>query len=260
MTKFETVLYEKEGNVAWITLNRPEKFNAQNSTMRAELSQALEDSRDDENVHIIVITGAGDRAFSAGADIEDILDWTPSEALEAHVKADPHLLIRAMPKPVIALVNGLALGGGLELALACDIMIASDNAQFGVPEIRVGLIPGGGATQILPRLIGEKRAKELVFTGHPISAKIAYELGMINKVVPPEKLREAGEEFISELLKRSPAILKLAKSAVNKSLEVGLSAGMKWEESFFSLCFSTEDQKEGMRAFIEKRKPVYKGK
>ena len=261
MSRFQTILYEKKNNVVWITLNRPEKLNAQNSTLRAELSQALEDSRDDESVTVIVITGAGDRAFSAGADIEGLLDSTPIRALETHVKAArPRVLIREMPKPVIALVNGLAVGAGLELAMTCDIVIASDNAQFGVPEIKVGLIPGGSGTQILPRLIGEKRAKELIFTGQSISANTAYQLGMVNKVVPPEKLREAGEEFINELLKRSPVMLKLAKLAVNKSLEVGLSAGIAWEEAFWSLCFSTEDQKEGAKAFLEKRKPVYKGK
>ena len=169
-------------------------------------------------------------------------------------------MIRDMPKPVIAMVNGLALGGGCELTMACDIVIAADDAQFGQTELRVGIIPGGGGTQILPRLVGEKKAKELVFTGRMISAEEALKLGMINQVVPHDKLRETTERFVQDILKNSPAIIKLAKIAINKSLETPLSAGMSYERDLFALCFGFEDQKEGAKAFLEKRKPIYKGK
>ncbi len=165
-----------------------------------------------------------------------------------------------MPKIIIAMVNGLALGGGCELAMACDMIVASENARFGQPEINVGVIPGAGGTQILPRLIGEKKAKELVFTGDFISADEALRLGLVNKVVPADKLKEAVEEIIGKIMKKSPAIMQLAKIAVNKSFETPLSVGMVDEADLFAMCFGTEDQKEGARAFLEKRPPVYKGR
>ena len=165
-----------------------------------------------------------------------------------------------MPKPVVAAVNGLALGGGCELVLACDIVIAADSAKLGQPEIRVGVIPGCGGTQVLPRLMGEKRAKELIFTGRMMTADEALAYGIVNQVVPLAELREATEKFVGDLLRNSPAILKLAKIAVNKSLETPLSVGMSYERDLFALCFGTDDQKEGAEAFLEKRKPTYTGK
>jgi enoyl-CoA hydratase/carnithine racemase len=175
-------------------------------------------------------------------------------------KKRPIEMTREIPKPIIAMVNGLALGAGCELAMACDIIIASETAKFGQPEIRVGLIPGGGGTQVLPRLVGEKKAKELVFTGDMITAEEALRIGLVNRVVPKERLREAVEEFVGALAKRSPIILKLAKLAVNKSLETPLSAGLAYESDLCALCFGTEDLKEGAKAFAEKRTPNYKGK
>jgi enoyl-CoA hydratase/carnithine racemase len=169
-------------------------------------------------------------------------------------------LLREIPKPAIAMVNGLALGGGCELAMACDIIIAAENAQFGQPEINVGVIPGAGGTQVLPRLVGEKKAKELVFTGAFISAQEALALGLVNKVVPQEKLRETVMEMARAMLRHSPVILKLCKLAINKSLDVPLSIGMDYERDLFAMCFGTEDQKEGSKAFLEKRKPQYNGK
>jgi len=257
---FETIIYEKKDHVTWITFNRPEVLNAQNDQLRRELAQALDQARNDEEIFVVVITGAGDRSFSAGVDINE---WTKISfadrlkrwGIKTHID-----LIREMPKPTIAMVNGFALGGGNEIALACDIIIASDNAQFGQPEIRIGLIPGAGGTQMLPRLIGEKKAKELVFTGRPISAQEALELGLVNQVVPKEKLRETVEGFVSVLLKQSPILLKIAKMAINKSLETTLSTGLAYEKDLFTLCFGTEDQKEGAKAFLEKRKPSYKGR
>ena len=259
--KFEAIIYEKKENVAWITLNRPDVLNAQNDTLRTELIKAFEEARDDNELHMIVLTGAGDRAFSAGADISEF----PSRVLMDVIKQRKGTkrasdLIREIPKPVIAMVNGLALGGGCELAMACDMIVASDNARFWQPEINVGIIPGAGGTQILPRLVGEKKAKELVFTGDFISAEEALRLGLVNKVVPREKLKEAVEELITKLKSKSPVILQFAKLAVNKSLETPLSVGMAAEADFFAMCFGTEDQKEGARAFLEKRKPQYKGK
>lgn len=261
LTEFETIIYEKKHRVAWVTLNRPEVLNARNDQLRRELIQALKQARDDEEVSVIVITGAGDKAFCAGADISEFLELTPAEWLRRRYAGESdYLYIRQIPKPVVAMVNGYAFGGGFELAMACDIVIASENARFSQREIRVGVIPGGGGTQVLPRLIGEKRAKEIVFTGKDISAKEALELGLVNKVVPREKLREAVEEFVNILLKQSPIILGLAKLAINRSLETTLMAGLASETDLFSLCLSTEDQKEGAKAFFEKRKPEYKGR
>lgn len=259
--KFETIIYERKEGVAWITLNRPEVRNAQNQTVRSEIIAALEQAKDDDDVCVVVITGAGDKAFSAGADISMFPHQNPIDVIKSRKAARrPFEFIRAIPKPAVAMVNGLALGGGCELAMACDIIIASENAMFGQPEIRVGVIPGGGGTQILPRLVGEKKAKELIFTGDFISAEEALRLGLVNKVVPGEKLREAVDEFITKLKSVSPAILKLAKLAINMSLETTLSAGIQNEGDLFALCFGTEDQKEGAKAFLEKRKPDYKGR
>jgi len=258
--QLQTIIYEKKDSMSWITLNRPQNLNAQNDTLRAELIQVLEDSRNDDDIRIIVVTGAGEKAFSAGADISEFPKRTPADILRGKGAVRAVELLREIPKPVIAMVNGYALGGGCELAMACDIVIASENAQFGQTEVRVGVIPGAGGTQILPRLIGEKKAKELVFTGNRITAKEALELGLVNKVVPQDKLKEAVMELAYAIMQNSPVILKLAKIAVNKSLETPLSVGMGYERDLYAICFGTEDQKEGAKAFLEKRKPDYKGK
>jgi enoyl-CoA hydratase len=255
----ETIMYEKRDGVAWITLNRPHVLNAQNNRMREELREVLEKAWFDDEVRVVVITGAG-RAFSAGADLSEFAHLGSGDIRKSREKPSLTELIRSLPKPIVAAVNGYALGGGCELAMSCDIIIASENASFGQPEIRVGLIPGRGGTQLLPRLIGEKRAKELIFTGDIISASEAKQMGLINKVVPPEKLYEAVNDLVAKLSKKSQIILKLAKAAVNKSMELGLSEGLSYERELFSLCFSTEDQKEGAKAFLEKREPVFKGK
>ncbi len=259
--KFETIIYEKKENVAWITFNRPDKLNAQNQTLLNEVTAALEQTKDDDEVQVIVFTGAGDRAFSAGADINMFTEWTPLSVISwTKGTKRPYTFIREIPKPVIAMVNGLALGGGCELAMACDIIIASENARFGQPEINVGVIPGGAGTQVLPRLVGDKKAREMIFTGDPISSEEALRLGLVNKVVPADKLRDAVEEIIKKLKSKSPAILKFAKLAVNKALETPLSVGIECEADLFALCFGTQDQKEGAKAFLEKRPPNYVGK
>jgi enoyl-CoA hydratase/carnithine racemase len=258
--EFKTILFEKKDSLAWITLNRPEVRNAQNDTVRSEITQALEDCRDDDDVRVIIITGAGDKAFSAGADISEFPKRAPADILKGKGVKRMTDLLREVPKPAIAMVNGLALGGGCELAMACDIIIASENAQFGQPEINVGVIPGAGGTQVLPRLVGEKKAKEMVFTGGFISAQEALSWGLINKVVPADKLKDAVLEMAKAMMRHSPIILKLCKLAINKSLDVPLVVGMDYERDYFAMCFGTEDQKEASKAFLEKRKPQYKGK
>jgi enoyl-CoA hydratase/carnithine racemase len=257
----DTITYDKKENVVWITLNRPEVLNAQNETLLSELSSALEEANKDDEVYVIVLTGAGNKAFSAGGDIREFVNWFPIDHIKKlkGVKRS-YELIREIPKPVIAMVNGLALGGGCELAMACDIIIASERARFGQPEINVGVIPGGGGTQMLPRLVGEKKAKELIFTGEFISAEEALRFGLVNRIVPEEKLQEAVEELIRKLKSKSPAILRLAKLSINKSLETPLSVGLASETDFFAMCCGTEDQKEGAKAFLEKRNPRYVGR
>ena len=258
--EYATILYETVDHAAWITLNRPDKRNAQNDELRAEMSQALEQAGLDDAVHVVVITGSGDLAFSAGADIDEFPTRSLNAAVVNKARRRPHETIRLLPKPVIASVNGLALGGGCELVLASDLAIAADTAKFGQPEIRVGVIPGCGGTQILPRLMGEKRAKEFIFTGRMMEADEALQYGIVNKVVPAAELREATEKLASDLLRNSPAILKIAKMAVNKSLDLPLTVGMDYERELFAMCFGTADQKEGATAFLEKRKPTYTGR
>lgn len=257
---YEFIIYEKADAVAWITLNRPDAMNAQSDGLRMELVAALEQASDDEEVFVVVITGSGDKAFSAGADVAQYVTRVPSYVVAQKYILRPFELIRNMTKPVIASVNGLALGAGCELMMSCDIIIAADDAKIGQTEIRVGLIPGGGGTQVLPRLVGEKKAKELIFTGRMITAQEAMELRIINQVVPHEQLREATENMVKELLRNSPAIIGLAKIAINRSLETPLQVGMSYERDLFALAFSYEDQKEGAKAFLEKRRPTYKGK
>ena len=258
--EYATIIYEKSGAAAWITLNRPEKRNAQSDELRTEMSLALEHAGLDPDVHVVVITGAGDQAFSAGADIDEFPTRQLVDGIANKARRRPHETIRVLPKPVIAMVNGLALGGGCELVLASDLAIAADTAKFGQPEIRVGVIPGCGGTQVLPRLMGEKRAKEFIFTGRMMDADEALSYGIVNKVVPLADLREATEKMVSDLLRNSPAILKIAKMAVNKSLDLPLTVGMDYERELFAMCFGTADQKEGAKAFFEKRKPDYTGR
>lgn len=262
---FERILYEKKGHAAWITINRPEKRNAQDPLTRTEISRAFEMGADDDDVYVMVITGAG-KAFCAGGDIvnfpQNPIEFMEQIGLQYNGKnsSRPIEKARAVPKPIIAMVNGLALGAGMELAMACDLIVASDNAKFGQPEIKVGLIPGGGGTQVLPRIIGEKKAKELVFTGDLITAEEAERIGLINRVVPQDKLLETVEALVDNLLEKSPVALRFAKMSMNKTLEIPLSSGLAYESDLCSICFGTEDLKEGAKAFAEKRKPVFKGR
>jgi len=261
--EFKRVIYEKREGVAWITLNNPERYNALDYEMRKELKTALEDASKDESIRAIVLKGAG-KAFSAGADIRAYLKLKPLDALKWLREVGTSLvltkIIRDAPKPVIAVVHGYCLGGGFELAIGCDIIIASEDAVFACPEVNVGLIPGGGATQRLPRLIGEKKAKELIFTGDRLSAMEMAELNLVNKVVPRDKLMDTVKDFVEKIKSKSPIMIAAAKEAINASLEMNLNEGLKYEAQLFTQLFSTEDQKEGARAFIEKRKPEWKAK
>jgi len=261
--EFKRLIYEKKEGVAWITLNNPKRHNALDCEMRQELKALLEDAGKDESVRVIVLKGSG-KAFSAGADLRVYLGLKPLDAMKWLKEVGTSLvitkIIRDIPKPVVAAVHGYCLGGGFELAMSCDIIIASEDAVFGQPEVNVGLIPGGGGSQRLPRLVGEKKAKELVFTGDMVSAKEMMELGLVNKVVPSNKLIDAVNEFAEKIKSKSPLIIAFAKEALNSSLEMNLTEGLRYEASLFTQLFGTEDQKEGSKAFLEKRKPEWKGK
>lgn len=255
------LLYEKRDGIATITINRPQALNAMNKETIPEFLSRLEDAEKDENVRVLVITGAGEKAFCAGLDLKTVKGITVIEAVEmSRLGQKLTLAIEELGKPVIAAINGYALGGGLELAMACDIRIASENARIGQTEVNVGLIPGWGGTQRLPRLVGKGTAKELIFTGKMIDAKTAERIGLINKVVPPEKLRSAVEELAKVIMSKPPIAIRLAKELINSSIETDQGAGLVHEAEAFGILSSTEDYREGVSAFIEKRKPEYKGK
>src|SRR5215213_7130033 len=257
---YETLLVERRGRVAVITINRPEKRNALNIQTREEGARLLEELRDDESVGVVVFTGAGDKAFIAGADIAEFAGRTSMTQREVMTGRSLFTAIDTFPKPVIAMVNGYCLGGGCELALACDIRIASETASFGQPEINLGIIPGGGGTQRLTSLVGEGKAMELILTGEIIDARSAYAIGLVNQVVPAEQLYPKTMEIANRIADKSPIALQLAKEAVKLASRSNLDEGLRREVDLFALCFSTEDKDEGVSAFLEKRKPAFKGK
>jgi enoyl-CoA hydratase len=260
MQSFETLLLERRGRVAVITINRPEKRNALNIKTREEGAALIEELRGDDSVGVVVITGAGDKAFIAGADIAEFAGRTAMMQRDVMVSRSLFNAIDSFPKPVIAMINGYCLGGGCELALACDIRIASENASFGQPEINLGIIPGGGGTQRLTRLVGEGKAMEIILTGEIIDAKTAHAIGLVNHVVPLDQLEAKTMEIASRIAEKSPIALSLAKEAVKIASRSNLDEGLRREVDLFALCFSTEDKDEGVAAFLEKRKPVWKGK
>ncbi|MGI0079340.1 MAG: enoyl-CoA hydratase/isomerase family protein [Nitrososphaerales archaeon] len=256
---FKFIIFERKQDYAKITINRPEVMNALNIELRKEIIEALSGVEKDEQVRAVVLTGAGEKAFSAGADIKMFQTMTPFIAKEyLKTSKGASSKIENFPKPVIAAVNGYAIGGGLELAMSCDIIIASDNAKFGQGEINVGAIPGVGGTQRLPRLVGLKKAKEMIFTGELVDAKTALEMGLVNHVVPKSELMKSVEELVSKIATKSPLIITLAKEALNRSA-AGLKDGLDYESTLFALCFGSNDQKEGANAFLEKRAPIFKG-
>ena len=257
---YETLLIERRERVAVITINRPEKRNALNIKTRQEGAAALDELRDDTGIGVVVFTGAGDKAFIAGADIAEFANRTALTQRDVMLDRSLFTAVDSFPKPVIAMVNGYCLGGGCELALACDLRIASETASFGQPEINLGIIPGGGGTQRLTRLIGEGKAMELILTGDIIDAKTAYILGLVNLVVPAADLEAKTMEIANRIAEKSPIALQMAKEAVKLASRSNLDEGLRREVDLFALCFSSEDKNEGVNAFLEKRKPQFKGK
>lgn len=258
---FKYITYEKGEGIATITLNRPEALNAFSKELTAEVLQAIEDIKTDETIHVVVLTGAGEKAFSAGADIKAMKGMNALKARELSLMGEKLCLaFENLEKPVIAAINGYALGGGLEVAMSCDLRIASENARMGQTEINIGLIPGWGGTQRLTRLIGATKAKELIYTGKLIDAKTAEQLGIVNMTAPADKFKETVKQFATELAQKAPVALKVAKALINKGSEISLDAALALEREGFGVVASTEDLQEGVSAFTEKRKPTFKGK
>ena len=257
----KNVLYEKRGGIAYVTLNRPKVLNALNTPTWTDLRTAFEDARDDAAVRGVILTGAGDKAFIAGADITELAHVTAVGAEESSRFGQEVLdLVENLGKPVIAAVNGFALGAGCETAMACTIRVASETAKFGQPEVTLGLVPGGGGTQRLPRLVGKGRALQLILSGEMISAQEAYRIGLINEVVPPADLIKRAEAILRKILSNAPIAVKYALEAVNRGMETIQSEGLALEASYFGLCAGTEDKKEGTSAFLEKRAPQFQGR
>jgi len=257
----ENVLYEKKGTIAYVTLNRPKVLNALNGKTWEELQAAFEAVRDDAEVRGVILTGAGDKAFIAGADISELAHLTAVEAEKSSSYGQEVLnLVENLGKPVIAAINGFALGGGCETAMACTIRIAVENAKFGQPEVKLGVLPGGGGTQRLPRLVGKGRALQLILTGEMISAQEAYRIGLVNEVVPAVNLITRSEAILNQIFANAPVAVRYSLEAVNKGIETSQAEGMALEASLFGLCAGTDDKKEGTQAFLEKRKPQFQGK
>src|SRR6266576_5357700 len=260
MAQYETLLLERAGRVAIVTINRPDKRNALNIKTREEGAAVLEELSTDDSVGIVVFTGAGDKAFVAGADIAEFSGRTAITQREVMTGRSLFTAIDTFPKPVIAMINGYCLGGGCELALACDIRIASETASFGQPEINLGIIPGGGGTQRLTRLVGEGKAMEMILSGEIIDAKSAFSMGLVNHVFPADLLQAKTMELANRIAEKSPIALSLSKEAVKVASRSNLDEGLRREVDLFALCFSTEDKDEGVGAFLEKRKPNFTGK
>jgi enoyl-CoA hydratase len=260
MASYETLLLERRGRVAVITINRPDKLNALNIKTRQEGAAAFDELREDESVRVVVVTGAGEKAFVAGADIAEFEGRTPVTQRDVMTSRSLFTAVDTFTKPVIAMVNGYCLGGGCELALSCDLRVASETARFGQPEINLGIIPGGGGTQRLTRLVGEGKAMELILTGDMIDAREAFRIGLVNLVVPAADLEGKTMEIANRIAEKSPIALRMAKEAVKLASRSNLDEGLRREVDLFALCFSSEDKDEGVRAFLEKRKPEFKGK
>ncbi len=259
--RYEFIEINREMGVAWITLNRPHRLNSFTPEMLAEFSSALDEVEADKETRCVVITGAGDKAFSAGADVTSFTGITPATAVDAMIKGqEVFARLERLSKPVIAAINGYALGGGMELSLACDFRLASENAELGQTEMRLGLLPGWGGTQRLVRLVGLAKAKELIMIGERITAEQAREIGLLHKVVPKDKLREETTSLARKLAEGPPVALKLAKYALNYGTQVPLDVGLKLEAAAFGVVISTKDVSEGISAFMSKRKPEFKGK
>ena len=257
--EYKNLLLEAEGRVSVLTINRPEKRNALNQATRDEILHAL-DSLHSSDQRVLVITGAGEKAFIAGADITEFEGRTALDQREAMKQRRVFDAIEDCPLPVIAMINGYCLGGGMELALSCDIRIAGQNAKLGQPEINLGIIPGGGGTQRLTHLVGEGKSMELILTGDIIDAGIAYDLGLVNHVFPPQELRASTMAIAGRMADKSPVALRLAKESIKNANRMGVREAMDRETDLFCLAFTSEDKKEGVSAFLEKRKADFKGR
>jgi enoyl-CoA hydratase len=260
-TSFENITYEVKASICYIVLNRPKVMNALNRRTVEELNTAFHAAKDDETVKGIILTGSGEKAFIAGADIAELSAIDDGKAGEFSEKGQEVLsFIESLGKPVIAAVNGFALGGGCETAMACTIRIAAENAKFGQPEVKLGLIPGYGGTQRLPRLVGKGRALQLILTGDLIDAREAYRIGLVNEVVPAADLISRCEAILNRIDANAPIAVRYSIEAVNKGLDTDLTSGLKLEAKYFGLAAGTEDKKEGTSAFIQKRAPQFQGK
>jgi enoyl-CoA hydratase len=259
---YETILVEREDGVALVTLNRPKVLNALNQLMISELRAALAQLENDAAVRVVILTGAGERAFAAGADIAELnaLPGAVAGAALARTGQGLTLQIERMRKPVIAAVNGFALGGGCETAMACTIRIASEHARFGQPEVKLGLVPGGGGTQRLPRLVGRGRALQLILTGGTIDAQEAWRIGLVNEVVPAADLIARAEAVLAEIFANAPIAVSYALDAVNRGLNGDPAEGLALEAALFGVCAGTADKAEGAAAFLEKRAPAFQGR
>ena len=257
----QNVLYEKKGPIAYITVNRPKVLNALNQRTWDDLRAAFEEARQDAEVRGVILTGAGDKSFIAGADISELAHLSAVEAEESSAGGQEVLnLVENLGKPVIAAINGFALGGGCETAMACTIRVAAETAKFGQPEVALGLIPGGGGTQRLPRLVGKGRALQLILSGEMINAQEAYRIGLVNEVVPAANVMARAEAILKKIFSNAPIAVKHSLEAVNKGMETSQDEGLALEASFFGLCAGTEDKKEGTAAFLEKRLAQFKGR
>ncbi len=256
---YDTILVERRGPVAFIRFNRPDKLNAMNTKMKDEILDALATFETDDAVRVVVFTGQGNKAFVAGADINEFKGRTAVEQWDLYQQPFLYDGVDRFPKPIIAMINGYCLGGGCELALACDIRIASDRAQIGQPEINIGIIPGGGGSQRLPRLVGLGKAMQLILTGERIPAEEALRIGLVDEIVPHDQLEARALEIANRIAEKSPIAVKLAKQAVKASARMGIEEGLRYEQTLFSLIFTTHDKDEGVRAFLEKRPPKWTG-
>ncbi len=258
--EYDNVILEKEGNIGILYINRPKAMNALNTATIHDIGRAIDEVKADEEIKVLIVTGSGDKAFVAGADIIGFMSMSPAQARFCSDEGEQTFRkLDVLEKPVIAAVNGFALGGGCELAMACDIRLASETAAFGLPEVSLGVIPGYGGTQRLPRLIGEGRAKELAFTAGVINAAEAYRVGLVNHVYPLGELMDQARKLAKKMMNNAPLSVAYAKLAIGQGLQGDMDSGLRIESDFFGLCVATEDMKEGTQAFVEKRKPQFKG-
>ena len=258
---FENILFEKKGAIAYVTVNRPKVLNALNMATMEELRAAFTDIKDDAGIRVAIMTGSGEKAFIAGADIAELAKHDAVSAKEYTHRGQSVLdLIENLGKPVIACINGFALGGGCEIAMACTMRLASENAKLGQPEVKLGLMPGYGGTQRLPRLVGKGVAQQLVLTGEMITAAEALRIGLVNEVVPGAELISRAEAIAAKIIANAPLSVQYAMEAVNHGLDMTLAEGLYLEATLFAVCCTTEDKNEGTRAFLEKRAAEFKGK